>query len=70
MPRLRWFQMPGAWLPIIEQGLRRVRPAGWQVTHDVDVPGLTAVGRFRRGEHIVRRAAEADRVVLTLRRRL
>ena len=69
LPRLRWYQLPATWLPSIERQLERVEPHGWHAAHEVDVPALATVGRFRRGDQVAERAAEADRVVLTVRRR-
>ena len=70
LPRLRWFETPKAWIPIIERCLRRPRVDGWQAALDLDVPALVASGCFRRGEEVVDRAAQADRIVLPVKRQL
>mgnify|MGYP000955014462 CR=1 FL=1 len=64
LPRLRWFQSPASWLPLIYQAVRRLEAQGWRFEHEIEIPGLVAHGAFRRGHHRVSRAADADRVVL------
>ncbi|MCC7369298.1 MAG: hypothetical protein IT306_12790 [Chloroflexi bacterium] len=66
LPRLRWFQSPAVWLPLIRQAVRRLEAQGWRIEHEIEIPGLVATGALRRGHHRVSRAADADRVVLSV----
>jgi hypothetical protein len=70
LPRLRWFQLPKTWLPSIAWSLEQLQPDGWRPVHEVDVPTLVATGAFRRGDDLVERAADADRVLVPVKRRV
>ena len=68
LPKLRWFQTPKVWLPIIEHVLEQAHRSGWQAADEIDVTALVEARRFRLGERPVGRPAQADGVVVRLKR--